>query len=91
MTKIIVIILCTAMAGAASAADVIELPATKGKVSFPHKKHQDMLQDCLKCHEKGPGKIPALGQAWAHKVCKGCHADMKKGPVSCKSCHQQVS
>ena len=28
-----------------------------GEGSFPHRKHQEMLKDCKKCHEKGPGTI----------------------------------
>lgn len=76
-------------AGTVIAADVIELPASMGKVTFPHKKHQQMLKDCKKCHEKTPGKITALGKEWAHKTCKGCHAELKKGPTGCKDCHKK--
>ncbi len=78
-------------AGTVTAADFVDLPASKGKVHFPHKKHQDMLNDCMKCHEKGPGKIKDLGEVWAHKVCKGCHMEMKKGPVKCSECHMQIN
>lgn len=78
-------------AGSALAADFVDLPASKGKVHFPHKKHQEMLKDCIKCHEKGPGKIAGLDQTWAHKVCRGCHADMKKGPVKCNECHMGIN
>jgi hypothetical protein len=74
-------------AGTVFAADVIELPASMGKVTFPHKKHQLMLKDCKKCHEKAPGKIAELGKDWAHKTCKGCHTELKNGPVACKDCH----
>jgi len=69
--------------------DVISLPASMGKVSFPHKMHQELLKDCSKCHEKGPGKIKELGKDWAHKTCKGCHTEMKKGPTSCTDCHKK--
>jgi predicted CXXCH cytochrome family protein len=89
MKIIMVMLCCAAFAGTALADDVFDLPASKGKVSFPHKKHQEMLKDCIKCHEKGPGKIDELGKDWAHKVCKGCHAEMGKGPVSCAGCHQK--
>jgi hypothetical protein len=78
-----------AFAGTVYAADVIDLPATMGKVSFPHKKHQEILKDCKKCHDKGPGKIAELGKDWAHKTCKGCHTEMKKGPTNCKDCHKK--
>ena len=75
-----------AFAGTAFAADVIDM---KKNVKFPHKKHVEMLKDCKKCHEKGPGKIADFGKEWAHKTCKGCHTTMKKGPTSCKDCHKQ--
>jgi hypothetical protein len=90
MSKIFVVLITLAVfTGTAFADDVINLPASMGKVTFPHKKHQQMLRDCTKCHEKGPGKIAELGKDWAHKTCKGCHTEMKKGPVSCKDCHKK--
>jgi hypothetical protein len=69
--------------------DVISLPASQGTVSFPHKKHQDLLKDCSKCHEKGPGKIEGFGKEWAHAKCKGCHQDMNQGPTTCSGCHKK--
>ena len=90
MNKIFLMALALAVCtGPAYAADVVELPASMGKVTFPHKKHQEMLKDCMKCHEKGPGKIPELGKEWAHKTCRGCHTELKKGPVGCKDCHKK--
>jgi opacity protein-like surface antigen len=83
------LVLLAAFAGAAIAADVVELPASMGKVTFPHKQHQLMLKDCTKCHEKGPGKIAELGKDWAHKTCKGCHTALGRGPVGCKDCHKK--
>ncbi|MCM0080729.1 cytochrome c family protein [Geomonas sp. Red32] len=77
------------LAGAAHAAEVMEFPASKGKVIFPHKKHQEMLRDCTKCHEKGPGKIADLGQKWAHKTCRGCHQELGRGPTACTGCHHK--
>lgn len=69
--------------------DVMSLPASMGTVTFPHKAHQDLLKDCSKCHEKGPGKIEGFGKDWAHAKCKGCHQEMKKGPTSCSGCHKK--
>jgi predicted CXXCH cytochrome family protein len=89
MSRIIVFLICASVTGTALAADVVELPASKGTVTFPHKKHQEMLKDCIKCHEKGPGKIAELGKDWAHKVCRGCHTEMKRGPVICTDCHKK--
>lgn len=74
-----------AFAGTVCAADVMEF---KKGVKFNHKAHQEMLKDCKKCHEKAPGKIEGFGKDFAHKTCKGCHAEGKKGPTSCKECHK---
>lgn len=90
MKKTVIVLLSIVFsAGTAFAADVIELPASPGKVTFPHKKHQQLLKDCKKCHEKAPGKIAELGKDWAHKTCKGCHSELKKGPTACKDCHKK--
>ncbi len=87
MKKVVIALFAVvAFAGVACAADVIEL---KKGVKFNHKAHQELLKDCKKCHEKAPGKIEGFGKDWAHKTCKTCHADMKKGPTSCKDCHKQ--
>jgi type 1 fimbria pilin len=79
-------LLCTGLAAAADTT-VVVLPAKNGNVTFPHKKHADVMA-CTTCHEtdKG-GKIAALGKDWAHKTCKGCHADKKMGPTKCNECH----
>jgi len=71
------------------AADTMTFKASLGDVTFNHKAHQEMLKDCSKCHEKTPGKIEGFGKDWAHKTCKGCHAEMKKGPTGCKECHKK--
>ncbi|MDD2733490.1 MAG: cytochrome c3 family protein [Desulfuromonadaceae bacterium] len=88
-SAVITMFAISAFTGTIFAADVIELPASMGKVIFPHKKHQEMLKDCKKCHEKNPGKIKELGKDWAHKTCKGCHSEGKKGPTACKDCHKK--
>ena len=77
-----------AFAGSAFAvSDVIEM---KKNVKFTHKKHNEALKDCTKCHAKPEGgKIEGFGKDLAHgKGCKGCHVEMKKGPTSCKECHK---
>lgn len=90
MKKLSMVLIAVVMgATGAWAADVIELQASKGNVSFPHKMHQESLKDCSKCHEKGPGKIADLGKEWAHKTCKGCHSEMGKGPTTCSGCHKK--
>jgi predicted CXXCH cytochrome family protein len=92
ITALVAMFAVTAFAGAAFAAgpEKMDLPASMGKISFAHKKHQELLKnDCKKCHEKGPGKIAEMNKDWSHKVCKGCHAEMKKGPTGCKECHKK--
>ena len=84
---VITLFALAAFAGTAFAADVIEL---KKGVSFNHKTHQEALKDCSKCHATAAGgKIADHGKEWAHKTCKGCHTEMKKGPTSCKDCHKK--
>jgi flavoprotein len=71
------------------AADTMTFQTKNGQVTFPHKKHQEMLKECKICHEKGPGKIEGFGKDWAHKTCKGCHADKGAGPTKCSECHKK--
>ena len=98
-TVLVLTILATC-AGTAYAADTadhppkkgratIQLPAKNGAVTFSHKEHQELLKGCKKCHATPKGKIDELGKDWAHKTCKGCHVDMKKGPVKCAECHKK--
>jgi len=73
---------------------VIELPASMGKVTFPHKLHQDVLKDCKKCHAQAPGKIKEIGKFWAHETCRQCHVAMKTdgkttGPTNCSGGHKK--
>jgi uncharacterized membrane protein len=86
---VVVIISFSSVAIAAGGPETIELSASMGKVSFPHKKHQEMSISCNRCHAKEPGKIAELGEDWAHKTCKGCHTAMSLGPTSCKDCHKK--
>ena len=84
--KLAVILLFPAVC--AHAADNFRLPASKEGIEFPHRMHQEMLHDCFKCHEKGPGKIDNLGKEWAHNTCRKCHQELKRGPVKCEECHK---
>jgi len=87
---LIAMLAIVAFAGTVFAADVMEFPASMGKVTFPHKAHQDALKDCTKCHATAAGgKIEGFGKEWAHKTCKGCHQEMGKGPTSCTGCHKK--
>jgi predicted CXXCH cytochrome family protein len=92
MMKILVLAaLAVFSTGTALAADVITLPAKNGNVSFPHKKHQELIKDCKACHKKGPGKIAGFGKDMAHKLCIDCHKAKGKGPVTsdCVKCHKK--
>jgi hypothetical protein len=83
--KAVVLLGLLAFSGSAFAApDVLEL---KNKVTFHHKAHMAITGTCSKCHVEGVGKINGFGKEWAHKNCKGCHAEMQKGPVKCSGCH----
>ena len=77
---------------------------SKGNVPFPHKMHQDVLQDCQICHDTFPqemGVIKKLKESGDLKkkqvmnaVCLDCHKKNKKagkdyGPISCSGCHKR--
>lgn len=84
------ITLFTAGLAVAAGPATITLPAKMGNVTFPHAKHQEMLKDCKKCHATAAGgKIEGFGKDMAHKTCKGCHEEMKKGPTKCGECHKK--
>lgn len=74
----------------AAGSETLTFPTKMGTVTFPHKMHQEMLKDCKKCHASDAGgKIEGFSKEWAHKTCKGCHADMNKGPTKCGDCHKK--
>jgi hypothetical protein len=85
----VVVTLFSSAGFAASGPETIDLSASMGKVTFPHKQHQEMLQSCTKCHIESPGKIAEMGKEWAHTTCKGCHTRSKQGPTSCRECHKK--
>lgn len=92
MKKVISTIVALSFASTVFAAGTatIEMPASTGKVTFQHLKHQEALKDCTKCHAtQAGGKIEGFGKDIAHKTCKGCHSDLGKGPTSCKDCHKK--
>lgn len=89
LVTVVVALSLSSFAYAAAGPETIDLPASLGKITFSHKKHQDSLKDCTKCHTGEPGKIAGLSKDWAHKTCKGCHTELKKGPTSCKDCHKK--
>jgi Cytochrome c7 and related cytochrome c len=75
---------------------------TRGKVPFPHHRHQENLSDCTICHSIFPqksGSIEALKtdgklkkKYVMNKLCTKCHKETKKaggktGPTTCSKCH----
>ena len=102
-------LLSMALAGSALADDgngavtMVLNGGSQGDVSFPHKLHQDKLQDCDVCHTlfpMEPGIIQNLiksGKLKPKQVmqkCKICHERTKDqghtaGPTSCDSCHDK--
>jgi hypothetical protein len=87
MKKIVVTMLALVVfvGSALAAPEVIQL---KNRVKFRHQAHMTYTGTCSKCHLNGIGKIPGFGKEWAHKNCKGCHAEMGKGPNKCSGCHK---
>jgi len=71
------------------ASDIMTFSAMMGTVTFQHKAHQERLKDCSICHEKDPGKMDNFDKDFAHKTCKGCHADKGAGPTKCSECHKK--
>jgi len=75
---------------------------SKGKVPFPHARHQARLKDCNICHSVFPQETDAMkkmkeqGTLKPKKVmnlqCIKCHKEEKRagkphGPVTCNTCH----
>ncbi len=81
----------TAGMALAAGPETMSYKAGIGNVTFNHKAHQDALKSCKPCHEKAPGKIEGFSKDWAHKTCKGCHAEKKvaKSEEGCKFCHKK--
>ncbi len=74
----------------------------RGKVPFPHRGHQDRLENCNFCHQNFPqvaGSIDglkakgSLKKKWVmKKLCIKCHKakkreGIKSGPTTCSKCH----
>ncbi|MBW1898294.1 MAG: cytochrome c3 family protein [Deltaproteobacteria bacterium] len=97
------IFLSSAIADQNKGAEKMEIyGGKKGKVHFPHRRHQKNLVDCNKCHDMFPqlsgtienmkteGKLKK--KAVMNKLCLNCHRVEKKagrpfGPLKCSECH----
>ncbi len=77
---------------------------TRGPVPFPHRQHQDNLEDCNACHALFPQEAGAIGKLHAEgtlkrqqvmkEQCIACHRENKRegkdsGPTLCSQCHQR--
>jgi hypothetical protein len=77
----------------------------KGNVPFPHRQHQDRLDDCKICHSVFPQKSGSIAELKAagklkkkyvmNKLCTKCHkekkrAGQKSGPTKCTTCHIKI-
>ncbi|MBF0200575.1 MAG: cytochrome c3 family protein [Desulfamplus sp.] len=75
---------------------------SRGEVPFPHKLHQDGLDDCNVCHDTFPKELEVIKKMKGadelkkkqvmNEVCIKCHRELQKankstGPTSCKGCH----
>lgn len=86
------------------AAEITLDGGTRGNVSFPHRRHQQRLNDCQICHATFPqtaGSINALKdqeklapRQVMNKLCIACHKAKKRegtatGPTTCSKCHHR--
>jgi hypothetical protein len=85
---------CKELAAPEQTPELIVFTAELGPVSFPHKRHRQLLQNnCTQCHHRGSEK---------DRHCRTCHKrkiETKEGdPASffdvkmnfCRGCHQQL-
>ncbi|MEW6673811.1 MAG: cytochrome c3 family protein [Thermodesulfobacteriota bacterium] len=75
-----------------------------GNVSFPHRRHQEALDNCNNCHNLFPQTAGAIQELINQEKlkkkdvmnqCTKCHKELasfekKGGPVKCKDCHQKT-
>lgn len=116
MRKVILILIASAVvtgiSGAAFSAEqeaidrgAAEMKLDSGRLPaapFPHRFHQETLDDCNACHNMFPQKRGAIQelqeqgklkkQQVMNKNCIACHKERKSagkpaGPVSCTDCH----
>lgn len=77
---------------------------SRGEVPFPHRQHQENLEECTLCHDLFPqeeGAIERLKEEGKledrqvmNRQCIKCHRDKKRegaasGPTLCSTCHQR--
>ncbi len=82
--------------------DITISGGARGNVFFPHRVHENSLQDCNVCHSVFPEVPGAIDEAKEkgtlkakevmNKTCIQCHRDQKmqgvqSGPTTCSKCH----
>ncbi|MGD8366354.1 MAG: cytochrome c3 family protein [Desulfobacterales bacterium] len=87
------------------AADMILEGGSRGEVPFPHRRHQEALEDeCRSCHDLFPQKKGSIETLKAegklepkqvmNKLCTNCHRKYRRegieaGPTTCSQCHHK--
>jgi len=71
-----------------------------GKVIFPHKIHENITDNCQKCHAIFPQKMggiqalkdnKTLNKKYVMKeICILCHKSNNSGPTMCYGCHDLI-
>ena len=113
MKAIAVVVLVLMLAAGLSAAAVenkgpeqiiLNSGGERGKVHFPHHRHQNKLGDCNICHALFPQEKDSIDRLKKegklvpkqimNKLCIKCHKAEKQaghsaGPVTCSKCHQK--
>ena len=103
VTACLLIVFSIASAGSNNGAEKMDLPGgDRGKVPFPHLRHQENLGDCNICHSifpQVPGAIEDMKEQGKIKeqyvmkrLCTKCHkkermAGKPHGPTTCAKCH----
>jgi hypothetical protein len=58
-----------------------------GTVTIDHVAHLQRRVACRACHGPGPVKHIVYTPRVAHDRCRGCHAEIARGPTDCRGCH----
>jgi ribosomal protein L40E len=71
-----------------------------GKIVFSHKLHENISDNCKKCHAIFPQKMGAIQSLKENKtlnkkyvmkeICISCHASNYSGPTMCYGCHDLI-
>ena len=102
---LIVLMAMTALAVENKGAEIVLLDGGKrGRVTFHHHLHQNILKECQLCHEIFPQEKDAIQRLKSegrlakkqvmNKLCIKCHKALARegkpsGPKTCKKCHHK--